>query len=83
MPPPVPDNAADIDLLAHDLRTALTVASMGVQLAMRRVAADEFPGQERTASSLVSALAAIEAAVACTQSLIDGIREAQAGERPP
>lgn len=83
MSPPVPDKPTDVDALAHDLRTALTVASMGIQMAMRRVAADEYPGQERATTSLIAALAAIESAVASTQSLIDGIREAQAGERPP
>jgi hypothetical protein len=79
VPPPVPEESADIEMLAHDLRTALTVASMGIQLAMRRVAADEYPGQERAIAGLVAALGAIDAAVTCTQSLIDGIRESKAG----
>ena len=83
MPPPVPENPIDIDVLAHDLRTALTVASMGIQMAMRRVAADEYPGQERATASLITALGAIESAVDCTQALIDGIRESQAGGHPP
>jgi signal transduction histidine kinase len=83
VPPPDPANPTDPEALAHDLRTALTVASMGIQMAMHRVAADEYPGQERATDSLVAALAAIESAVACTQSLIDGIRASQAGERPP
>ncbi len=82
MPPPVPEDH-DIELLTHNLRTALTVASMGVQVAMRRVATDEFPGQERATAGLVAALAAIDAAVACTQSLIDGIRDSQADEPLP
>lgn len=83
MPPPVPEDSNDIDInvLAHDLRTALTVASMGIQMAMRRVAADEYPGQERATTSLVAALAAIESAVVSTQTLIDGIRASQAEDR--
>jgi hypothetical protein len=83
VPPPVPENPTDVDALAHDLRTALTVASMGIQMAMRRVAADEYPGQERATTSLIAALAAIQSAVDCTQALIDGIRDSRAGERPP
>ncbi len=80
MPPPVPENPADIDLLVHDLRTALTVASMGIQLAMRRMAADEHPGTERATAGLVAALTSIDAAAVCTQSLIDLIRDTPAGE---
>jgi len=82
VPPPVPEDSADIELLVHDLRTALTVASMGIQLAIRRVTADEVPGQERATAGLVAALAAIDTAAARTQSLIDVLRESQAGERP-
>ena len=79
MPPPVPEETPDIERLAHDLRTALTVASMGIQMAMRRVAAGEYPGQEQATAGLVAALAAIDAAVAATQSLIDGIQDSQPG----
>ena len=79
MPPPVPEESPDIELLAHDLRTSLTVASMGVQMAMRRVAADEYPGQERAIAGLAAALAAIDAAVARTQDLIDCIHDSQLG----
>jgi signal transduction histidine kinase len=77
VPPPVPEESPDIELLAHDLRTALTVASMSIQMAMRRVAADEYPGQERATAGLVAALAAIDAAVARTQDLIDCVRESR------
>ena len=52
---------------------------MGVQMAMRRVAADEYPGQERAIAGLAAALAAIDAAVARTQDLIDCIHDSQLG----
>ena len=82
MPPPVPEDSADIELLVHDLRTALTVASMGIQLAMRRVAADEVPGQERAIAGLVASLAAINTAAERTQSLIDLLHDSRAGDSP-
>ena len=82
MPPPVAEDSADIELLVHDLRTALTVASMGIQLAMRRVAADEVPGQERAIAGLVASLAAINTAADSAQSLVDVLRDLRAGESP-
>ena len=52
-------------------------------MAMRRVAADEFAGQDRAAAGLEAALEAIDAAVTSTQTLIDGIRTAKGDDHSP